>query len=77
MVMPIKALGAVTHLHLQRNRLQQICNLESLQHLQLVCTDICNVGGGVGGGGFVCARVCVRTWYFGVAQCATQCLYGL
>jgi len=76
MVLPIKALGAVTHLHLQRNRLQQICNLESLQHLQLVCTDICSVGG-LAGGAFVCVCVCVRTWDFGVAQCATQSLYGL
>ena len=32
----LEALGAVTHLHLQRNRLQSIGNLESLQHLQLL-----------------------------------------
>jgi len=31
----LEALGAVTHLQLQRNRLQCMCNLESLQHLQL------------------------------------------
>ena len=30
----------------------------------------------VDGGGFVCVGVCVRTWDFGVAQCATQFLYG-
>ena len=32
----LEALGAVKQLHLQRNRLQRICNLESLQHLQLL-----------------------------------------
>jgi len=32
----LEALGAVTHLQLQRNRLQCMCNLESLQHLQLL-----------------------------------------